>query len=233
MEACLCSTCYAALSGHVCHVRAWGWHLGLLPYDIEHTVLQCLLVLAQPVLLPGKVQYLRVHVVSLEAFVEKADTIFIIWVFIKLETSTILHVLFKFDWVALTKLLKRSLQLLLLDILVLLVFVLSWKVLPWKRASEEIKNNVTNSFEIVPPRLLLTHMRCQTCIPSSSCQIFTFDKWDVLALRILKALGKSKINNVNVVFRKLGSTNQEIVRLNIPMDDSLLMHFLNSLYHLL
>lgn len=52
------------------------------------------------------------------------------------------------------------------------------------------------------------------------------------ALRILVTLSKSKINYINSVLVVLSASNQEVVWLNISMNDSFFMHFLNSLDHL-
>lgn len=51
-------------------------------------------------------------------------------------------------------------------------------------------------------------------------------------LRILVTLSKSKINYINSVLVVLSASNQEVVWLNISMNDSFFMHFLNSLDHL-
>lgn len=48
-------------------------------------------------------------------------------------------------------------------------------------------------------------------------------------LTVLVALSKTEINNINVVLGAFGSADQEIVGFDIPMDNSLFMHFLNAL----
>lgn len=54
----------------------------------------------------------------------------------------------------------------------------------------------------------------------------------MLALRVLVALGESKIDDVNSVFRLLVAANHEVVGLDVTMDDPLLVDFLNALNHL-
>jgi hypothetical protein len=54
----------------------------------------------------------------------------------------------------------------------------------------------------------------------------------VLAIGTLVALGQTKINDVHSILSLVISANQEIVRFNITMDDSLLMDNLDSLDHL-
>ena len=54
----------------------------------------------------------------------------------------------------------------------------------------------------------------------------------MLSLTILVAFGKTKIDNVNVITSGVGASNEEIVWLDITMDYSLLMDFLNTAYEL-
>ena len=51
----------------------------------------------------------------------------------------------------------------------------------------------------------------------------------MLTLTVFVALGQTEIDNVDVVFRALITSDQEVVRLDISMDDPLLVHFLNSM----
>jgi hypothetical protein len=72
-------------------------------------------------------------------------------------------------------------------------------------------------------------VRVDTCVSCSSCQIFAFTERNVLAVRILKALSETKIDDENIIFVSIVSTNQEIVGLNISMNNTLLVNFLNTL----
>lgn len=91
---------------------------------------------------------------------------------------------------------------------------------------------MADGLQVVPPRLLLAQMGGERRIPCGTCQVLTLYERNVLALRILVALSESKINDVNIVPCCVGS-NQEIVRLDVSMDDSLLVHLFNSFDHLL
>ena len=51
----------------------------------------------------------------------------------------------------------------------------------------------------------------------------------MLTLTVFVALGQTEIDNVDVVFCALITSDQEVVRLDISMDDPLLVHFLNSM----
>jgi hypothetical protein len=66
-----------------------------------------------------------------------------------------LHVFFELDRIAFAQLLQCGLKLLLLDIFILFVLVLAWKVLPWQRAPKEVNDNVAYGLEVISPGLLL------------------------------------------------------------------------------
>ena len=51
----------------------------------------------------------------------------------------------------------------------------------------------------------------------------------MLTLAILVALGQAEVDDVYVVAARISTTDQEIVRLDVPMDDSFLMDLLDSL----
>ena len=65
-------------------------------------------------------------------------------------------------------------------------------------------------------------------IPGCSCKIFAIFIRYVFALTVLEALGQAKIYDVDVISARFCATYQEIVRFDIPMDDSFFMHFLNA-----
>ena len=75
-------------------------------------------------------------------------------------------------------------------------------------------------------------MRGDGSISSRSSQVFSVLVWDVFALTIFVALGKAEVNDVDVITGRLCASNQEIIRLDISMDNSLLMHLLDSLNQL-
>lgn len=127
---------------------------GLLFDDIEHTVLEGLLVLAESVLLPREVEYLVVKVVAEEALLEHVDEELVVGLLLELELPTVLHVLLELWRVALAKLLKRSLQLLLLYVVILLVLVPPRETLPGQTALQEVEQDMPDGLEIIPTRLL-------------------------------------------------------------------------------
>ena len=50
----------------------------------------------------------------------------------------------------------------------------------------------------------------------------------MLTLGVLIALGETEIDDVDIVFGALVATNEEVIRLDISVDYSLVMHFLNT-----
>ena len=54
----------------------------------------------------------------------------------------------------------------------------------------------------------------------------------MLTLAVFVAFGEAEIDNIDVVTRGLGASDQEIIRLDVTVDYSLFMHLLNSLNQL-
>jgi len=54
----------------------------------------------------------------------------------------------------------------------------------------------------------------------------------MLTFTIFKAFSETKIDNVNTIARRLSSTNQKVIRLDIAMDDALPVDLLDALNHL-
>ena len=75
-------------------------------------------------------------------------------------------------------------------------------------------------------------MRIQTCVSCCASQVLSISEWDVLAVRRLVALGEAEVDDVNCIFSLVIAANQEIIRFDVSMDDSLLVDDLDSLDHL-
>lgn len=75
-------------------------------------------------------------------------------------------------------------------------------------------------------------MRIQACVSCCASQVLSISEWDVLAVRRLVALGEAEVDDVNCVFSLVIAANQEIIRFDVSMDDSLLVDDLDSLDHL-
>jgi len=153
----VCSICHFARIGIVsCSL---GGVLGSFANDVEHTVLESLLVLAQSVLLPSVVEHVRVKAVPLHARREEADTRGVVRLLLEGERSAVLHELSEFDGVPAAKLGQRRFNLLLLDVVVLFVLAPTWQTLPWERTLNQVKQYVANGLKIVSSRLLDTLVR--------------------------------------------------------------------------
>ena len=50
----------------------------------------------------------------------------------------------------------------------------------------------------------------------------------MLTLGVLIALSETEIDDVDIVFGALVAANEEVIRLDISVDNSLVMHFLNT-----
>jgi len=206
-----------------------GLFFRLLANDVEHAILECLLVLGQPVLLPSVVEDATVEVVPLHARIKETDASPIVGLLLELESTAVLHEFSKFGRVAPAELLKRSLNLLLLDRVILLVLAATGQALPGERALDEVEKHVANRLQIVASTLLDTLVRGNRRISGGSSQVLAILVGDVLALAVLVALGQAEVDDKNVVSRGLRASDQEIVGLDITVDDSLLMHLLYSL----
>ena len=101
-------------------------HARLLLDDVEHGVLEGLLVLRKAVLLPGVVKSAGVQIVSAHALLKEAQAGSVVGLLLKFERSTVFHILTELRRVATAKLLKGSLNLLFLNVVVLFVLGATW-----------------------------------------------------------------------------------------------------------
>jgi len=88
---------------------------------------------------------------------------------------------------------------------------------------------MANGFEIVSATLFITDMGVNTSVSSCASQILALSEGDMLSIRVLIALSKSKVDDVHVVFGTFVSTDEEVIRLDVSVDYSLFMYFLNAL----
>ena len=88
---------------------------------------------------------------------------------------------------------------------------------------------MTNGFQIVTSTLLDSLVRRDRGVSGGSCQVLAVLVGDVLSLAILVAFGETKVDDEDVVSGRLRSANQEIIRLDVTMNDPLIVHFFNSL----
>lgn len=131
---------------------------------------------------------------------------------------------------AVAEVVDRVFLLLLAKFLVLLLVSSSPEALPWKIASEEIYENVTQSFQVVSARLLASNMSLDIHVTRRTSIRLAFPVRDVLfRLGVTMLLSHTKIHNVNRIGAlRAGLASKEIFRLDVAVDKILLMDGLNS-----
>lgn len=143
-----------------------------------------------------------------------------------------MHKLFEFFRLVSAKLFNSSFFFFLFYICIFFSLWSSWKTLPRKWASKEVKNDMPNSFKIISSRLFITKMCINTSISGSTCKIFSISERNMFPIRTFVAFSKTKINNVNSIFSLVISSNQKVIRLDVSMNNSFFMHNFDSLDHL-
>ena len=133
-------------------------------------------------------------------------------------------------WVSLAEILDSGGLLLLTNLLVLLLVGGSLQALPRKTTPQEVHENVTQSFQVIPTGLLASQMSVDTHVSSCARQRLPLTVRNVLfSLRVAILLGHSEINNVNDIGSLGGwATDQEVIRLNIAVDQILLVDCLDA-----
>ena len=92
---------------------------------------------------------------------------------------------------------------------------------------------MANGFEVISTRLLNTLVSGDGCISGCPCKVLAIFVGNVLALAVFVAFGQAEVNDVDVVAGAFCASNEEVVGLDVSVDDSFLVHFLNAANHLL
>lgn len=66
-----------------------GWFLSV--NNVQHTVLEGFLVLAQPVLLPREVEHLHIKLVAGRAVFKHSDALLVVWFLFKFKRTAVFH----------------------------------------------------------------------------------------------------------------------------------------------
>jgi len=120
--------------------------------------------------------------------------------------------------------------LLFADLLVLLLVGGSFQALPWQPPLKKVHKDMTQRFKIIPPRLFSAKMRVDGHVPRCARQRLAFSVWNVLlGFRVSILLSHAKVDHVNDIdgFR-IRSPNEEVIRLDVAVDEILLVDGLNS-----
>ena len=128
-------------------------------------------------------------------------------------------------WEAIAQILDWRSLLLLSDLLVFLLVCSSLEALPWQPSTQEVHENVTESFKVVPTGLLASKMSIDTHVTSCTRQGLALPVGNVLlGLGIAILLCHTEIDDVDHI-GTLGarSTDEEVVGLDIAVDQVLLV----------
>jgi hypothetical protein len=87
---------------------------------------------------------------------------------------------------------------------------------------------VADGLQVVASGLLVADVRVERGVAGGAGQVLTFFEGDVFALRVLEALGETEVDDVDVVFGGLGGADEEVVRLDVAVDDALLVNLLDA-----
>lgn len=115
--------------------------------------------------------------------------------------------------------------------LFILLFIRSrFQTLPRQTATEEIEKDMTERFEVVPPRLLSPEMRVDRHVPRGPAEGFTFAVGNVLfGFGIAVLLGHTEIDDVyRVGAFGAGATDEEVVGFDVAVNEILFVDRLNA-----
>lgn len=128
--------------------------------------------------------------------------------------------------------LNSYLHLFLLYVSVFLSLGPSWETLPWQLSFQEVKENVANGLEAVSSGLLVSNVSVQRRVSRRTSQVLPVLERNMLSVAGLIALRQAEVNNVDGVLGGLGASSHEVVRLNVSVNYSFFVNYLNSLEHL-
>jgi hypothetical protein len=193
----------------------------------EHPIIDPIVLLAQ------RLQYLA----------KQLPQEVVIWALLEPKLANIVHVDRKLLREALAQLLDWRALLLLADLLVLLLIGLRPKTLPWQPAPQEVHEDVSERLEVIPPGLLPAQVRVDGHVPGSPGERLALSVGDVhLGLWVAVVLCHAEVLKLMLMFDQMGyflvqptddvdsvgvlrfgDTDQEVVRLDVTIDEGLVM----------
>ena len=87
---------------------------------------------------------------------------------------------------------------------------------------------MSNRLQVIPSGLFLTQVGGEGCVSRGARQVLALLIWDVLLARIHVEFGEAEVDDVDVVFGGLGAPHHEVVGLDVTVDDSVFVAFLNA-----
>ena len=166
----------------------------------------------------------------LERLCEELTQIVVIGRVLEAEVANIREILDKLVGKTLAQLLDLGGLLFFSDLLVLLLVSSSLETLPGQTTAQKVHEYVAESLEIVSPRLFSAKMGIDTHVAGSSREGLSLPIRNVLlGFRVAILFCHTEVDDVNNVrgFRA-GAANQEVVRLDIAVDEVLLVDSLHS-----
>lgn len=163
---------------------------------------------------------------------KKTKASLVAWLLLEFQWPTVIHKFSKFVGLSLAQVLKRRFNFFLLDVVVFFVLGATGQSLPRQGAFQQVEQHVTDCFEIVSSRLFNALVCVDWGVACSTGQILSVFEGNVFSVWILITLSQPEVNNIHGVFRLLCSADQEIIRLNVSVDNSLFVDLLNAFDHL-
>lgn len=171
----------------------------------------------------------------LESLGKELAEIVVVGCVFKAEVADVGEVLAKLFGEALAEVLDGGGLLLLTNLFILLLVGSSLETLPRQTTAEEVHEDVTEGLEIVSARLLTSQVGVDTHITGGTGERLALTVGDVLfRLRVSVLLGHAKVNDVNNVGGfGAGTTNDEVVGLDVTVNEVSLVYRLDAGEHLL
>ena len=91
---------------------------------------------------------------------------------------------------------------------------------------------MTYRLQVVSSGLLNALVRVDRGVAGSTSQVLSIFVGNMLIITVHINFSKAEVNDVNGVFILFRATDQEIVRLDIAVNDALLVHLLDAFDHL-
>mmetsp|Transcript_18583 Transcript_18583/g.58777 ORF Transcript_18583/g.58777 Transcript_18583/m.58777 type:complete len:215 (-) Transcript_18583:401-1045(-) len=168
-----------------------------------------------------------------EEVLEELPQVGVVGLIGKAQGAAVVEVDGKLVRVALAEHLHRGGHLLLGDHVVLLLFGGRLEALPGQAASEEVHEHIAKGLEVVTARLLDAQVSVDGRITRCACEVLVLAVGDVLVrLWVAVLLGEAKVDHVDLV-GLAPEANEEVVRLDVAVDEALVVDVLHALQELL
>lgn len=91
---------------------------------------------------------------------------------------------------------------------------------------------MTDGLEIITSTLFFSQMCIKRSVSGSSRQVLSISEWYMLTIGAPVELGESKVNYVDEIFCLLITTNEEVIRFDVSMENTLCVDTLYQSDHL-